>query len=76
MNLNFNINSDISKAETLPASFYKNPELFEFIKEKIFLKSWHWIGDENLVKEKNSLHPFVLLEDCLLYTSPSPRDRG
>ena len=39
MNLNFNINSDISKAETLPASFYKNPELFEFIKEKIFLKN-------------------------------------
>ena len=65
MNLNFNINSDISKAETLPASFYKNPELFEFIKEKIFLKSWHWIGDENLVKEKNSLHPFVLLEEYL-----------
>jgi choline monooxygenase len=65
MNLKFKINSDISKAETLPSSFYKNPELFELIKENVFLKTWHWIGDENLIKETNSLHPFVLLEGYL-----------
>ena len=52
MNINFNIDSDISKAETLPASFYKEPELFEIIKKKIFLRTWHWIGDENLILEK------------------------
>ena len=46
----FYINSDISKAETLPASFYRDKEVFENIKEKIFLKTWQWIGDENLVK--------------------------
>jgi len=65
MNLDFNINSDIGIAETLPASFYKDPELFEIIKNKIFLRTWHWIGDENLIKEKNSLHPFILLEGYL-----------
>ena len=35
----FYINSDISKAETLPASFYRDKEVFENIKEKIFIKS-------------------------------------
>ena len=36
--MRFNINSDITKAETLPATFYKDPDIFEKIKEKIFLK--------------------------------------
>ena len=40
--MRFNINSDITKAETLPATFYKDPDIFEKIKEKIFLKSWQW----------------------------------
>ena len=44
----FHINSDISKAETLPATFYKDKDIFENVKEKIFLKTWQWIGDENL----------------------------
>ena len=29
------IDSDIAKAETLPASFYKNSETFEILKEKL-----------------------------------------
>ena len=32
--MRFNINSDITKAETLPATFYKDPDIFEKIKEK------------------------------------------
>ena len=32
------IDSDITKAETLPALFYKNSETFEILKEKLFLK--------------------------------------
>ena len=47
------IDPDIRKAETLPASFYKNSETFDLLKEKIFLKSWQWIGDDSLIK-KNS----------------------
>ena len=35
----FTIQTDISKAETLPASFYRDKDLFESVKEKIFLKS-------------------------------------
>ena len=63
--MRFIINSDITKAETLPAIFYKDLEVFETIKEKVFLKSWQWIGDENLVNKSESVHPFILLEDFL-----------
>ena len=50
---NYNIDPDISKSETLPSSFYKDPNVFEDIKSKIFLKSWQWIGDTELVPKKN-----------------------
>ena len=65
MTSKFNIDQDITKAETLPTSFYKDESVFEIIKEKIFLKSWQWIGDENLVRQSQSVHPFVLLDSYL-----------
>ncbi|MDC8002818.1 aromatic ring-hydroxylating dioxygenase subunit alpha [Aureisphaera galaxeae] len=61
----FHIHPDITKAETLPASFYRDQEVFDAIKEKIFLKSWQWIGDEDLVQLPQSVYPFVLLENYL-----------
>lgn len=65
MSHKFFIDPDISKAETLPASFYRSQHLFEAIKEKIFLKSWQWIGDDSQVPLAQSVHPFVLLEGYL-----------
>lgn len=65
MTTKFNIHPDITKAETLPAWFYRDISIFESIKEKIFLKSWQWIGDEDLVKTKQSVHPFMLLDGYL-----------
>jgi choline monooxygenase len=65
MSYNFYIHPDISKAETLPASFYKDASLFEVLKEAVFLKSWQWIGDESLVSSKQSTYPFVLLDGYL-----------
>ncbi|MBT3442238.1 MAG: aromatic ring-hydroxylating dioxygenase subunit alpha [Flavobacteriaceae bacterium] len=62
---NYKIDPDISKAETLPSSFYKDPVAFELIKEKIFLKSWQWVGDENLVEKNNYVYPLVILEKYL-----------
>ena len=65
MKKKFKINPDISKAETLPSSFYKDLSIFELVKNKVFLRSWQWIGDENLINESVNLHPFVLLEGYL-----------
>ena len=65
MAYSFYIDPDITKAETLPASFYKDTRLFEDLKEKVFLRSWQWIGDTALVPKKQSVHPFVLLDGYL-----------
>tara|TARA_B110000014_G_scaffold79412_1_gene54543 strand:+ start:64 stop:1152 length:1089 start_codon:yes stop_codon:yes gene_type:complete len=61
----FNIHKDISKAETLPASFYRDASMFETMKDQIFLKSWQWVGDQSLVKLPKSFYPFVLLDGYL-----------
>ena len=61
----FHIHPNIHQAETLPASFYRNPEVFDALKERVFLKSWQWIGHENLIPLSGSMHPFTLLPNYL-----------
>ena len=65
MPVKFRIDTDIRKAETLPAAFYKDPEVFDQLKEKVFLRSWQFIGDETPVRIQNSVFPFVLLDNYL-----------
>lgn len=62
----FFVHPDIREAETLPASFYRDLELFERMKDDIFLKSWHWLGDSpTLLPLDGYAHPFSLLESYL-----------
>jgi len=61
----FDIHPEIEKAETLPAVFYRNDEIFNDIKEKIFLKSWQYIGDASLIKLQNHVVPLFPLENFL-----------
>lgn len=61
----YSIHPDITQAETLPASFYQDQETFDRIKERVFYKSWQWIGDENLVKLPKQVHPMILLDGYL-----------
>jgi choline monooxygenase len=65
MDRKFNIHSDITKAETLPASFYRDQTVFDAIKDSVFLKSWQWVGDESQVSLPQSVFPFVLLNGFL-----------
>ena len=61
----FYIDDDIRKSKTLPASFYRDPNVFEEIREKIFYKSWQWIGHKGLLTDSNSVFPFILLDGFL-----------
>ena len=61
MNFNFFINKDISKAETLPGWFYHDASIFEAMKEKIFARSWQWIGDTSQVKLAGMVQPFSFM---------------
>jgi len=61
----FYIDSDISRAETLPSFFYRDKAVFEQLKEQVFYKSWQWIGDKKLVPSNGHAHPFILLPEFL-----------
>ena len=57
---NFFVDPDISLAKTLDTSFYKDPVVFEQIKEKIFSKCWLYLDDAASLK-KHTAKPIELL---------------
>ena len=59
------VDKDIKLAETLPAKFYKNKNIFEITKERIFLRCWHWIGDNSFKNEGNFKIPIEILPKFL-----------
>ncbi|NNL08991.1 MAG: Rieske 2Fe-2S domain-containing protein [Croceitalea sp.] len=70
----YHIDPDITKAETLPASFYRDTQVFEALKEKIFYKTWQWLGHENQVNNPKDVQPLLLLDGFL--TEPLLITRG
>ena len=58
----FNIHSDIRRAHTLSSKFYTNEKYFCASKEKIFARSWQFVGTTD---GANNLEPYTILEDFL-----------
>jgi choline monooxygenase len=58
----FDINPDIRRAETLASEFYTDERYFHESKEKIFARSWQFVGRTD---EIENLKPFTILEDFL-----------
>ncbi|HRK53376.1 MAG TPA: aromatic ring-hydroxylating dioxygenase subunit alpha [Cyclobacteriaceae bacterium] len=56
------MDKNIATAKTLSTDFYLNHEYYEAAKEKIFSKTWQFIGDTDQVKEDGSVAPVNLLE--------------
>ena len=64
--LDLAIEKDIKKATTLPGAFYNDQAAFEEVREKIFVKTWQYIGDvQNTVRLNESTYPFTLLDGYL-----------
>ena len=59
----FEIHPDISKAETLSSKFYTDEGIFYDSLEKIFSRTWHYVGTN---KEINNLKPFNILDTPLV----------
>ncbi len=72
----FQVDQDISVAKTLNTDFYTDPQIFEESKEKIFAKSWQFIGDSQLAGQAGSCYPFTLLENYLDEPLLLTRDSG
>ena len=61
----FTIDKDIRRASTLPARVYSDPDYFEIQKDRVFSRSWQWVGDAARVKAPGRVAPFTLLDGCL-----------
>ncbi len=65
MEKRFAIEPDIRQASTLPATFYRDADLFERTKESIFARSWQLVGDTDTLKAPGQIAPVTLLEGFL-----------
>ena len=58
----FEVDADIRKAKTLASDFYTDPAYFEYSKERIFSRFWHFLGRKD---EFETLKPVNLLPGFL-----------
>lgn len=65
MAYHFEIDPDITKAETLPATFYRDPEVFEALKQRVFHRSWQWLGPTAVLDTTQNSCPLIVLDDFL-----------
>ena len=59
------IDPDIRKASTLPSGFYRDPEVFEALRDKVFYHSWQWVGDIFDLEATGYVSPSTLLPGFL-----------
>jgi choline monooxygenase len=63
--MDFDIDPDVRRARTLPNRFYLDAEAFSLARERIFARSWIWLGDAVDVAAPASLSPRTLLPGLL-----------
>jgi choline monooxygenase len=70
------VDEDIARASTLPGAFYGDPGVFERTRERVFARTWQWLGDADRVKVPGAVWPRALLPGCLDEPLLVTRDRG
>jgi choline monooxygenase len=74
----FDIDPDIRVARTLPARVYSDPAIFAAQRDRIFARTWQFVGIDELVRVPGQVHPFTLLPGMLdepLLLTRDERDR-
>lgn len=61
----FSVDPDITLARTLPSEFYLDPGVFASVRERVFARTWQWLGDLADVATPGSLSPRVLAPGLL-----------
>src|SRR5215831_284690 len=59
------VDEDISVASTLDSAFYRDEAAFARARERIFTRTWQWLGDLDAMAEPGSLGPCELLPGLL-----------
>jgi choline monooxygenase len=60
-----NVDEDIRRARTPDARFYVDEAAFAAVRERVFARSWQWVGDLADLREPASLAPRVLAPGLL-----------
>jgi len=63
--VSYAVDPDITVASTLPGSFYSDRAAFDAMGDKVFARSWQWIGDLADVAAAQTLSPRDLLPGVL-----------
>jgi choline monooxygenase len=61
----YRVEADIARASTLEARFYRDARAWELARERVFARSWQWLGDLAEVANPGSLAPRDLLPGVL-----------
>ena len=61
----YRIDPDISSASTLPGTFYHDAVAYALTRERVFARTWQWLGDLSDVAAAESLSPRELLTGML-----------
>ena len=57
----FTIDPDVTPARTLPSAFYLDPAVHALTRERVFARTWQWLGDLDDVAAPGSLSPREML---------------
>jgi len=63
--MNFHVDADIARATTIDPAFYFDPAAFAATRERVFARTWQWLGDLDDVAAPGSLSPRTLLPGLL-----------
>ncbi len=63
--VDLSVHEDIRQASTLPSAFYKDSAIYKDVIERVFARSWQFVGDLDQVKVPGAVWPLTLLEGAL-----------
>ena len=61
----FDIDADITRAQTPPASFYTSAPTFEQLKRRAFARAWQLVADVDVIKAPGNVYPCAFLDGAI-----------
>lgn len=63
--MNYTVDPDIAVASTIASTFYRDPDAYALARERVFARTWQWLGELADVSERSSYAPRELLPGLL-----------
>ena len=63
--MDLNIDPEIARASTLPGEFYTSQDVHDALRERVFARSWQWVGHAGEVAQPGAVRPVDLLPGML-----------